>query len=575
MLPVTECGGVDDELEDNAVGDGGHAVLKGIILGQSAMFFLIVSESMYLLSISMLEEQHVAPGSIGLRILHAGMRLGTARSILERGIVEKGKHSLGQQFKMKLDVLPPNLVCTDEDEENLKQLLEAFGSLVSLEDIAKAYSGTGRNLFSTAEILCNKQGNTTGTSESQDNVENTTSASSGSPSNNFLENDHTAKLKPKRCPASLGIVSNVIGREYIAPRPQSNGSYEKYKPVKINSDDFPVSEIWDEKKEPASRSESMNSDIEEFLFKMLGNGFQLEMGVIHDVVGQCGYNMQVSIDKLLDLSAASLDKSDDVIGIAAGKTINSFDQDSTSSRAQSSRSNTDVSNGDDIKKKDIQREVLEALFSVPGRIEAKQEPALVRLCRPSLYGQVVTKPPEESMIEDFTFITRQPVNENNEANSYEELRTAVTEFWKMMKEYYKAAVDAFSEKDFGKAQKLMEAGNFYMKLAREADEKSAQKLIHDSEEEEECTLNMHYLEPKDALHHMRLHLTSLSGLPTIRFMKVVVGTGDGDKKDARRKRLITKLLEKEGIPWTEEGNGWTMSIQVDEIDPTKLSFANK
>lgn len=35
---------------------------------------------------------------------------------------------------------------------------------------------------------------------------------------------------------------------------------------------------------------------------------------------------------------------------------------------------------------------------------------------------------------------------------------------------------------------------------------------------------------------------------------------------------ITKLLEKEGVSWTEEGNGWIISIQVDEIDPRKLSF---
>lgn len=38
---------------------------------------------------------------------------------------------------------------------------------------------------------------------------------------------------------------------------------------------------------------------------------------------------------------------------------------------------------------------------------------------------------------------------------------------------------------------------------------------------------------------------------------------------------ITNLLEEEGIPWTEEGNGWTISIRVDAIDHNKLSFANQ
>ncbi|KAK4439200.1 putative nuclear RNA export factor SDE5 [Sesamum alatum] len=484
-----------------------------------------------------------------------------------------------------MKVVPPSsFTYTDEDQKNLKELLEAFGSIVSLDDIASAYCEAGRNLCYAAEILCNKQGSICGTSssKSQDVVENTTSESSGEPSDNILENAHIAKSKSRKCSTSMGTVSDVIGKDYITPRPQSNGCNEKLKPVKLNSDDFPVSEIWDEIKESAStsRSESMSSDIEEFLYKMLGNGFQLEKSVIQDVVGQCGFNMQMSVDKLVDLSAASLEKSDDVIGIAAGNVKtkkDSLDLGSMSCRTESPVTDfSGRSKSDAMKKKDISREVLEALFSAPNRIEEKQESSNpIRPCRRSLYGQVVSKPPKDKFIEDFTFITRQPVNARTDEanqNSYEDLRKAVMEYWMTMKEYYKAAVDAFSRKDYENAQVFMEEGSFYMRKAREADEKSAQKLIEDSEEEEEFSLNMHYLEPKDAVHHMKLQLTSLSAFC---FLKVVVGTNDRDKKDVRRKRLITKLLEKEGIPWTEEGNGWTISVRVDEIDPKKLSFANK
>lgn len=38
---------------------------------------------------------------------------------------------------------------------------------------------------------------------------------------------------------------------------------------------------------------------------------------------------------------------------------------------------------------------------------------------------------------------------------------------------------------------------------------------------------------------------------------------------------IIKLLEEEGIPWTEEGNGWIFSIRVDVIDPKKFSLRTK
>ncbi|KAL6506987.1 hypothetical protein OROHE_022424 [Orobanche hederae] len=485
---------------------------------------------------------------------------------------------------MNVDLLPLSSSYTDEDQKNLKQLLETFGSVVSLEDMASTYCETGRNLELTAEKLCVMQCSNAVPSPN----ENTASLFSGCTSNSILENDNFPKSKPKKCSASMGTVSGVIGKDYVNPRTQSEGLNQKFKPVIINSDDFPASEIWDEKKESAStsRSESMDSDFQEFPCKMLGDGFQLESSVIQDVIGQCGYNMPISIDKLIDLSAATLEKSDDIIGIAAkNATKSSLDWESISHRTESSaislseRSSSDVNRGDELmlpqtqtKKKDIQREVLEALFSGPARSEEKEFTRPIRPIRRSAHGQVVTKPPKETLIEDFTYITRQPINERSaEANqpSYEELRGAVAEYWVIMKEYYKASLDAHIRKDYENAQKLLEEGNFYNRKAREADDLSTQKLLENSDEEEEFSVNMHYLEPKDALQHMRLHLT----LPSIRYLKAVVGTDGGDKKDGRRKRLITKLLEKEGIPWTEEGNGWIICVRVDEVDRTKLSFS--
>ncbi|KAL6570604.1 hypothetical protein OROGR_000154 [Orobanche gracilis] len=503
-------------------------------------------------------------------------------------LVERTKY-LGLDSGMKVDLLPSSSSYTDEDQKNLKQLLETFGSVISLEDMASTYCETGRNLELTAEKLCVMQSSNAVLSFPN---ENTASSFSGCTSNCSLENDNFPKSKPKKCSASMGTVSGVIGKDYVNPRTQSDGLNQKSKPVIINSDDCPASEIWDEKKESAStsRSESLDSDFQEFLCKMLGDGFQLESRVIQDVIGQCGYDMPMSIDKLIDLSAATLEKSDDVIGVAAKNAAKSgLDWESISHIAESpaislsERSSSDVNRGDELmlpqtetKKKDIQREVLEALFSAPTRSEEKESTRPIRPIRRSVHGQVVTKPPKETLIEDFTYITRQPVNERSgEATqpSYEELRRAVAEYWAIMKEYYKASLDAHIRKDYENAQKLLDEGNFYNRKAREADELSTQKLIEDSDEEEEFSVNMHYLEPKDALQHMRLHLTSLSGLPSIRYLKAVVGTDGGDKKDGRRKRLITKLLEKEGIPWTEEGNGWIICVRVDEVDRTKLSFS--
>ncbi|KAL3619097.1 hypothetical protein CASFOL_036667 [Castilleja foliolosa] len=321
----------------------------------------------------------------------------------------------------------------------------------------------------------------------------------------------------------------------------------------------------------------MDSDIQEFLCKMLGDGFQLEKSVIQDVVGQCGYNMPMSIDKLIDLSGATLEKSDDVVGVSAGKAAkNSLDLESVSCRTKSpvisvsGRSNSDGNRANGVMlpetKKDVQREILEALFSAPDRFEERKPIVPTRKCHRSAHGHVVTKPPNETLIEDFVYINGQPINgrsDESKETSYEELRRAVAEYWVIMKEYLKASLEAYSTKDYETAEKL-----------QEENELSAQKLIEGSDEHEDYSINVHFLEPKDALQHMKLSLSSLSGLASIPYLKAVVGTNGADKKDARRKRLITKLLEKEGIPWME-GDGWIISVRVDEIDPSNLSFVNK
>lgn len=69
-----------------------------------------------------------------------------------------------------------------------------------------------------------------------------------------------------------------------------------------------------------------------------------------------------------------------------------------------------------MKKKDTQREVLVSLFSVPDRIQdhqASTRPVTTR--RQSAYGRIVAKPLEENLIEDFTFITRQPINDKSKS----------------------------------------------------------------------------------------------------------------------------------------------------------------
>lgn len=214
-----------------------------------------------------------------------------------------------------MEVLP-------SDKQNLEKLLDVFGSVVSLQDIASAYCQSGRDLAAAGEILFNlhrmaskASPSTSGEElESADKSPEELESADNSPSNDSLEKANHSKLKQKRVPASMGTVSSIIGKDYVRPRP-STTEFCKAKPLKLNSSDIPMSEIWDEKDGSNSTltSEILHKDIVEFLFKMLGDGFQLERSVIQDIVGQCGYDVNKSMEKLLNLSASALENSTDIM----------------------------------------------------------------------------------------------------------------------------------------------------------------------------------------------------------------------------------------------------------------------
>ncbi|KAL7216817.1 hypothetical protein ACSBR1_028692 [Camellia fascicularis] len=498
--------------------------------------------------------------------------------------------------KAKMEAPTSSISDCDDDKRDLEQLLDAFGSMVSLEDIASAYCQAGRNICDAGEILCNLQQSTSSASTyaSKDESEGLSLSSELSDDilldkSNFPERNSIAS-KQKKCSVSMGTVSSVIGKEYAQSRPSRSESCRVNKPLKLNSEELPISEICGEKVPPNMTTiKSMHKDIEEFLFKMLGDGFQLDMKIIQEVLGRCGYDVERSMEKLLDLSASTLEKSDDVSGIVVQKPMEKYsDTESLScqekpqcidsarsgkakfmSRNESTKSHKD--------RYDLQREVLEALFNGPERFEEQKRIVPVKDDRRSRgFGRVVVEPLRDTTTEHKTAIAKLLVNEEDEneedEDSYQVLRKAVKEHWITMKEYYTASVDAFAKGDPVRAYKLLEEGNFFKGKAREADEKSAQKFL-ETRREDEMSLDLHEYDPKEAIRLLKVHLTSLSGISSIRYLKVIVGADNEDTKEGARKRLILKLLEKESIKWSEEANGRTIVIRLDEINPKHLSFA--
>lgn len=474
--------------------------------------------------------------------------------------------------------------CNYGDERDLEQLLDAFGSAVSLEDIASAYCQAGCDIYAAGELLCNLQGSTSSSCASASKEESLASDDNLLDKSNFAETNGIAS-KPKKCSASMGTVSGLIGREYSRSRPSRNEAPKTNKPLKLSSEDVPISEIWDERV-PADMSasvESMPMDTEEFIFKMLGDGFQLDLKIIQEVLGRCGYNVQMSMEKLLDLSACTLENCDDVLGMAAQKPIEKYSESkSLSCREQPqhiSSARRNASYKSDKDRYTLQKEVLEALFTVPERSEEAPEKIIpVRNVRRSRgFGRVVVGPLKDTTIEHKTVIAKLLVTEDEneeDENSYQVLRKAVKEYWTTMKEYYKAAVDAFAKGDPERANKLLEEGHFFKEKAREADEKSAKKFL-ETREEDVVSLDLHEQDPKEAISLLRIHLSTLSGIPSIEYLKIIVGANAEDSKEGARKRRVMKLLEKESIKWSEERNGRTIVVRLDEIDPKGLSFAKK
>lgn len=503
-------------------------------------------------------------------------------------------------------------ISSNPNEAALKELLDAFGSKFSLEDIATAYYEAKGNVSITADILYARNNGRTSkeavdTYENKSACANTTSVKllSGWESETAASPKYTSSnlnseaLKSKRGSVSMGSVSSLIGKNYVKPRPSRMDSPDTTKPVKIDSKEFPASLIWNEEAPSCrtTRNNTTNGDLEKFLFEMLGDGFQLDKSVIQEVLDCCGFDVDKSMDKLLDMSASTLEKSDDVIGIAAEKiTGNCLDQTflirekmqskefSQSEEAAPMIRNSKRSPRGNQDKAALGKEILQALFTVPERSgeETKGNNAVREVRRSMALGELVTEPLKDTDISFPTVVEMLKVPkdvedwpDDNEI-TYDSLRQAVKEYWVTMKEYYKSAAEAYTSGDKARATELMELGRFFNKRAREADEKSSAKMLESScSDEEIMSLDLRDFEPKEALSLLRTHLLSISGIPTFKYLRIIVGTIEEDTKKGARRRLIMRQLEKESIKWTEEENGRIILIQVDIINPKNLSFAKK
>lgn len=178
--------------------------------------------------------------------------------------------------------------CKDQ-EKALNSLLDTFGSAFSLDEIASAYCQANRNVDLAGEMLCQMQGSRSTDNEQacNDDIKSEAPLESSSYDNvPSLAKGNSRSSKTKYRPMSFGTVSGIIDRDYVGSRPSRNGLSNAVKPLKLESKVLPVSELPVEKVESNyGKGDHIRQDMEELLFKMLGEGFKLERDEIRKILG--------------------------------------------------------------------------------------------------------------------------------------------------------------------------------------------------------------------------------------------------------------------------------------------------
>ncbi|CAO2836077.1 unnamed protein product [Amaranthus hypochondriacus] len=452
-------------------------------------------------------------------------------------------------------------------------LVEAFGASFSLEIISSAYSRASHNVDLAGVMLYELQETNAVTHEFKNDVATTSMLSLELSSGDIVRHRYNAKGNGKGLPQRNSVSVNSRG-EYMKSTPFTNGSSE------IPSYEEPSNQT--ASRINAGKDDSMHADFEDFLFRMLGDGFQLDKKTIHEVLGLCGYDLEKSMGALVDLSASTLEKSDDVvsgsIGIELHPKVGSVLPVSLLSDDRIVKKNRKESRKKSNDKQDLEKEILGALFTAHERQEELPRKTRLRTLKRRLYGRIVAEPMKGTEIEQ-TFVSVKPiedyaeVEDEEDENSFSVLRQAVKENWTTMKEYYKAATVAYTKGDQERANKLIKEGQFYNRKAREADDLSTQKILEPRKEE--MSLDISLCEPKEAIKLLKLQLSIFAGIPSFSFLKVTVGDGDKESRKGCLKRLVTKYLLKKSIEWTEEENGKVFVIPLDKIDPNSFNSSKE
>ncbi|XP_026661964.2 SMR domain-containing protein At5g58720 isoform X4 [Phoenix dactylifera] len=406
----------------------------------------------------------------------------------------------------------------DEERKAVDWLIDTFVS-VSLDQVKSTFREAGGDPFKAAGILGAQ-------------LEDPGESSAASPVASGAKMGLGGRRKQKRVATATGMVSDVIGKEYSKPsafcgggRRRSDGSLEgKGAVMRLHSAE----------------------EAEEFLYSMLGESSELGMGVVEDVLGQFGCDVEKSTDKTPESTYHPSEKEHNFLQYVGYDCRDYKKVCAGSEVVPPSRLERTTP--------DLQQKVLESLFNTPDHPKCK--PILMN------WKKVVEK--VESFGQGLEFCspsvtgTQQNVK-NGKEDTYQLFQSVAGKHWDTMKAYYQQAAIAYSRGERGHASHLSEKGKFYRNLAREADEKAGREIFEARNRDIKniVTIDLHGQHVKQASRLLKLHLLLFVYIPSVHFLKVITGRGaDGvGNGKGKLKRMVLGLAEKEGIKWREENAG--------------------
>ncbi|XP_056175872.1 SMR domain-containing protein At5g58720 isoform X2 [Syzygium oleosum] len=417
-----------------------------------------------------------------------------------------------------------------EDEQTriiISALVEAFGS-ISVDEAAAAFREADGNPNRAVEILRvglldgaeepSTSSNSSGASASESGFASSSvsGSSEGYVEANFMQDALREKRvrgnKAKKLVAATGTVSTVLGKEYLKVSSARDSA-------RLNG--FLNGGIVYGKEE----------ETEQFLCAMLGEESELSLAVVRDVLCQCGYNVGKYADRLSDCTSQSYE---------------SEPHENPWFISSECRNHFDVPSGRSIES-NVSQEVLECLYKIS------------------------KSPQHEPRTMNWRHVAKKMNTFGNELESHEEtiargdeytvLRKDAEQHWESMKSSYQKAAVAYSKGAKGYAAVLSEEGKKYSKMGRQAEERASQEIFRARNKniENVITIDLHGQHVKQAMRLLKFHLL----LPSIQKLKVITGCGSHGVGKSKLKQSVVRLIEREGIEWSEENQGMVV-IKLDQ-----------